>query len=186
MKHLLTILTVVFALNSNAQITVEGVTLASTIKTKTSEVLILNGAGLREKFFLDLYVGGLYLKAKSTNADAIIKADESMAITIEIVSSLISSEKMIEAIEEGMEKSTDGKTEALSKEIEQFKSAFSDAIEVGDIYILIYTPGAGLTVFKNDKKVQTIKGLKFKQAAFGIWLCDDPADEDLKEGMLKG
>ena len=27
---------------------------------------------------------------------------------------------------------------------------------------------------------------KFKKAAFGIWLCDDPADKDLKEGMLKG
>ena len=39
---------------------------------------------------------------------------------------------------------------------------------------------------KNNKKVKTIKGLKFKQAAFGIWLCDDPADKDLKEGMLKG
>ena len=187
MKHLLTILTVAFALNSNAQITIEDVTLPATIKTKTnSKILILNGAGLREKYFMDLYVGGLYLTAKSTNADAIIKADEPMAITIEIVSSMISSEKMIDAIEDGMEKSTNGNTSALSEEIKAFKSAFSETIEVGDVYYLIYTPGDGLTVYKNDKKIQTIKGLKFKQAAFGIWLCDDPADEDLKEGMLKG
>jgi hypothetical protein len=90
------------------------------------------------------------------------------------------------AIDDGMEKSTGGKTESLSQEIKDFKSAFSEEIVVGDIYNLIYVPGNGFTIYKNNKKVKTIKGLKFKQAAFGIWLCDDPADEDLKEGMLKG
>jgi len=184
-KYLFSILTLFFALGSNAQLTIEGVTLPASLKASSTE-LVLNGGGLREKYFLDLYVGGLYLKSKSTNANAIIKADESMAIRIEIVSKLISSDKMVEAIEEGMEKSTGGKTEELSQEIKDFKSAFSEAIVVGGIYNLVYVPGDGLTIYKNNKKVKTIKGLKFKQAAFGIWLCDDPADEDLKEGMLKG
>jgi len=185
MKYLLSILTLFLAFGSSAQLTIEGVTLPSTLKAN-NENLILNGGGLREKYFLDLYVGGLYLKAKSSNANTIIKADEAMAIRIEIVSKLISSDKMIEAIEEGMEKSTGGKTQELSNEIKEFKAAFSEAIVVGDIYNLIYTPGDGFTIYKNNKKVKTIKGLKFKQAAFGIWLCNDPADEDLKEGMLKG
>ena len=185
MKNLLAILAIIIAFSANAQLTIEGVALPATIKAKT-EKLVLNGGGLREKYFLDLYVSGLYLKSKSTNADAIIKADEAMAIRIEIVSKLISSKKMISAIEEGMEKYTGGKTAALSQEIEDFKSAFSEEMVVGDIYNLIYIPGDGLTIYKNDKKVKNIKGLKFKQAAFGIWLCDEPADEDLKEGMLKG
>ena len=185
MKYLLSILTLLLALGSNAQLTIEGVTLPATLKAN-NENLVLNGGGLREKYFLDLYVGGLYLKSKSTNANAIMKADESMAIRIEIVSKLISSDKMVDAIEEGMEKSTGGKTQELSQEIKDFKAAFSEAIVVGDIYNLIYNPGEGLTIYKNNKKVKTIKGLKFKQAAFGIWLCDDPADDDLKEGMLKG
>ena len=185
MKYLFSILTLFIAFGSNAQLKIEGVTLPATLKAN-SENLVLNGGGLREKYFLDLYVGGLYLKSKSKNADAIIKADEPMAIRIEIVSKLISSDKMIEAIEEGMEKSTKGKTEALSEEIKAFKAAFSEQIVVGDVYNLIYIPEEGFTIYKNNKKVKTIKGLKFKQAAFGIWLCDDPADKDLKEGMLKG
>jgi hypothetical protein len=185
MKHILTFLIAAIALTTNAQLKIENVTLPAKMTVSTGE-LVLNGGGLREKYFLDLYVGGLYLKAKSTNADAIIKADEAMAIKLEIVSKLISSDKMIEAIEEGMEKSTGGKTQELSNEIKEFKAAFSEAIVVGDIYNLIYTPGDGFTIYKNNKKVKTIKGLKFKQAAFGIWLCNDPADEDLKEGMLKG
>ena len=34
--------------------------------------LMLNGAGVREKFFMDLYVGGLYLKKKLADPGAII------------------------------------------------------------------------------------------------------------------
>jgi hypothetical protein len=185
MKHILTFLIAAIALTTNAQLKIENVTLPAKMTVSTGE-LVLNGGGLREKYFLDLYVGGLYLKAKSTNADAIIKADEAMAIKLEIVSKLISSDKMIEAIDEGMKKSTDGKIAELSSEIAAFKSAFNEEIVIGDVFNLVYIPNEGLTIFKNSKKVKTIKGLKFKQAAFGIWLCNDPADEDLKEGMLKG
>lgn len=185
MKYLLAILTLVLSLNLSAQLTIEGVTLPATLKAADKD-LVLNGGGLREKYFLDLYVGGLYLSSKSADADAIIAANEPMAIRIEIVSKLISSEKMIDAIDEGMENATGGKQNDLSTEIAAFKSAFSEEIVVGDIYNIVYIPGKGITVYKNDKAVKTIKGLKFKQATFGIWLCDDPADEDLKEGMLKG
>lgn len=185
MKYLFSIFTLILGFNVSAQLTIEGVTLPATLQINSTE-LVLNGGGLREKYFLDLYVGGLYLDAKSTKANDIISADKPMAIRIEIVSKLISSDKMVDAIEDGMEKSTDGKTDGISKEIEEFKSAFSEEIVVGDIYNLVYVPGEGFTIYKNDKKMKTIKGLKFKQAAFGIWLCDDPADDDLKEGMLKG
>lgn len=39
-------------------------------------------------------------------------------------------------------------------------------------------------VYKNGTKKGSIDGLDFKKALFGIWLCNKPADEDLKEGML--
>ncbi len=44
--------------------------------------LVLNGAGIRSKFFFDLYVGGLYLKEKSNNALHVINSDEQEAITL--------------------------------------------------------------------------------------------------------
>ena len=185
MKYLLAVLTVILGMNLSAQQTIEGVTLPATLKVEEKD-LVLNGGGLREKYFLDLYVGGLYLVSKSTDADAIIAADAPMAIRIEIVSKLISSQKMIDAIDDGMEKATDGKVEGLSSEIAAFKEAFSEEIVVGDVYNIVYSPGMGTVVYKNGKKIKTIAGLKFKQATFSIWLCDDPADDDLKEGMLKG
>lgn len=171
--------------NSFAQYTYEGTTLPASLSFE-SKTLTLNGGGLREKYFLDLYVGGLYLEAKSKNADEIIKADKPMAIRLHIISGLIDSEKMIDAIDEGMEKSTNGKQAQFANEIKEMKKTFAEQIKVGDIYDFVYLPGQGVVIYKNGKKATTIQGLAFKQALFGIWLCDDPADEDLKEGMLKG
>ena len=81
MKYLLAVLTVILGMNLSAQQTIEGVTLPATLKVEEKD-LVLNGGGLREKYFLDLYVGGLYLVSKSTDADAIIAADAPMAIRI--------------------------------------------------------------------------------------------------------
>lgn len=181
---LLSLLTV-FVFNGKSQMTFDDVTMPAKY-TFDQYTLDLNGAGIREKFFLDLYVGGLYLTTSSSNADDIIKADEPMSIKLHIISGLIDSDKMIDAVDDGMEKSTKGNSDKFSKEIAMFKAAFKEEIVVGDIYDIAYAPGQGVLIYKNNKLSQTIPGYDFKQALFGIWLCDDPADDDLKEGMLKG
>lgn len=144
----------------------------------------LNGAGIREKFFMDMYVGGLYLTNKSKDAKSIIKANEPMGIKIHIVSKLISAKKMMNAVEDGFESSTDGQQDKYREKIDKFISFFKDEISKEDVFDIVYHPETGTTVFKNKSKKGSIEGLDFKQALFGIWLSDDPADEDLKEGML--
>ena len=57
-----------------------------------------------------------------------MNADESMAITLDIVSGLIDSEKMIDAVNEGFENSTKGNTTPLKTQIQSFKEAFKDEI----------------------------------------------------------
>ncbi|MFQ5335849.1 MAG: chalcone isomerase family protein [Flavobacteriales bacterium] len=185
MKNMLTIiLAAVAATGLRAQMKIGDVTLPNTLKVDNT-TLLLNGGGIREKFWMDMYVGGLYLKEKSGNAAAITKADSPMAIRLHIVSGLISSSRMTDAVEEGFEKSTGGKTEPLRKRIDAFKAVFDkEPISVNDVYDIAYLPGTGVKIFKNKKEQALIKGLDFKQALWGIWLCDDPADEDLKEGML--
>jgi len=146
--------------------------------------LILNGAGVRSKFFFDIYVGGLYLKKKSTHDKNIIEADESMAIRLHITSGLITSEKMEKATREGFDTSTNGNIGPIKSQIEEFLSLFKDVIQENDTYNFVYIPKKGVTFYKNDNLKATIKGLNFKKALFGIWLGSDPADDDLKEGML--
>lgn len=184
MKKLTTLLiAIALIINANAQITIEDVTLAPSFQADENN-LILNGGGLREKYFLDLYVGGLYVTNKTSDAQKIIAADEAMAIQLNIISNLITSEKMIESTEEGFKKSTKGKQEEMRADINSFMDSFKEEIKDGDVFDIVYIPSVGVNVYKAGKKVKTVGDLKFKQALFGIWLCDDPADDDLKEGML--
>ena len=106
-----------------------------------------------------------------------------MAIYLEIVSGLITSEKMIAAVDEGFQKSTQGNIEPFKNKIESFKSAFSKTIQEKDTYTIAYSSDE-LTISKNGTKTTSIQGMDFKKIVFGIWLGEEPADENLKQGML--
>lgn len=168
---------------ANAQTQVGDATLPNQMTLEGTD-LVLNGAGMREKVVFDLYAGGLYLQSKSNNASSIINADETMAIKLDIVSKLVSSKKMKNAVDDGFEASTNDNIAPLADRIEKFKSFFSDKIVKTNVFDIAYIKGQGTVVYKNGSKVGTIEGLDFKKALFGIWLGEDPADDDLKEGML--
>ena len=150
-----------------------------------STPLVLNGQGTRTKFILSVYNAGLFLKAKSKNAQQIIDANERMAIRMKIVSGFASAEKMKEALLEGFKNSTNGNTAPIQAEIDQIlKAAFSGEVAKGDIFDLVYSPDSGTQVLKNSKTMTVVKGLPIKQALFGIWLSDRPAQGSLKSEML--
>ncbi len=162
---------------------IAGVNMPDTMKAGDSN-LILNGAGVRTKFFLDLYVGGLYVQQKSQDAQALIDADAPMAIRLQIISSLITSEKMEDATREGFENATKDNTAPIQNEIESFIGVFKEKINENDIYDFIYTPAKGVEMNQNGAYNTVTTGLAFKKALFGIWLCDKPAQKSLKEEML--
>ena len=164
-------------------IEIGGINMPESIETGQTK-LMLNGAGVRTKFFMDLYVGGLYLKEKSQDSKAIIEADEPMAIRLHIVSSMITSKKMEKATRKGFKNATGGNIEAIKVQIEEFISVFKEEIKEDDIYDLIYVPGKGVEVSKNNESRSIIKGFPFKKAMFGIWLSDKPAQKSLKKAML--
>ena len=162
---------------------VGGVSLPQTL-TAGEQTLMLNGGGIRKKLFIKLYVSALYLQDKSNNAASIIEDDAPMAIRLSIISSLINSKKMEKATREGFENSTHGNTEPVKAEIEQFIEVFRKPVSEGDVYDLVYTPGKGTEVIKNEHLITTVEGLDFKKALFGIWLSNSPAQENLKSDML--
>lgn len=183
-KILVLAIALVATFNVNAQKTIEGVKVDGTLKVGEN-TLQLNGAGLREKVFIDLYVGGLYTTTKTKDANKIINADEPMAITLQIVSSLVTQEKMVESVQDGFEASISSKErKALKSKIDSFIGMFSSEIVAGNKFELAYIPGIGTVVSKNGKKLGTVEGMDFKKALFGIWLGSEPVDKDLKNGLL--
>ena len=166
-----------------AALTVEGVDVPDTYSAMDIE-LKLNGAGTRSKWFMDLYIGGLYVPETIDDGQAIINADEPQAITLHIISGMITSDKMKSATMEGFENSTGGDLAAIKDDVDAFLDVFSEEIKDGDVFDLVYLPGEGVRVLKNSEERATIGDLEFKKALFGIWLSDEPAQEDLKEKML--
>lgn len=184
MRNFMLALMAIFSVGfANAQTQVGDATLPNQMTLEGAD-LVLNGAGMREKVVFDLYAGGLYLQSKSSDADRIINADETMVIKLEIVSGLVSSKKMTKAVDDGFEASTNDNIGPLADRIEKFKSFFSEKIVKTNVFDIAYIKGQGSVVYKNGKKVGTIEGMDFKKALFGIWLGQDPADDDLKEAML--
>ncbi len=153
-------------------------------ETFHGETVILNGAGIREKLWIDLYAAGLYLNEKTKDANEVLNAEKPMSIKLHIVSKLISSEKMVEAVTEGFEKSTNGNTAAIQKEIDTMLGFFKEDIKKNDVFDLVYLPTKGVVAYKNGEEKGTVKGKEFKKALFGIWLSNRPADDDLKASLL--
>ncbi|MDY8136381.1 chalcone isomerase family protein [Aquimarina sp. 2201CG5-10] len=169
---------------ANAQIRVGSKAVLPYEQTFAETELKLNGAGLREVLWIDLYAGGLYLQGKNKDPRAILDADETMAIKLNIVSGFVTQKKMIKAVEDGFQKATFGNTKALDERIKKFIGFFSEPIVKNDIFDLVYVKDVGVKAFKNDKELGLIKGRDFKYALFKIWLGDEPASEALKKGML--
>ena len=171
--------------------TVDDVNMPDTVKVGDQQ-LVLNGAGVREKFFLDLYVGGLYLPKQSSDAQAIINANEPQALKLHVISSMITVSMMQSGTMDDFERVTDGNTAPIKKEIDQFIGFFKAGINNGDIYDIIYLPNKGIEVYRTGAKSKkrellgtiTGGGMHFKKVLFGIWLSDKPAQEDLKMAML--
>lgn len=164
-------------------LTVEGVDIPETYSAMDTK-LKLNGAGTRSKWFMDLYVGGLYVPESIDDGQAVINAGEPQAITLHIISGMITSDRMTEATMEGFKNATDGDLSAIRDDVDQFMSVFAEEIKEGDVFDLVYLPSEGVRVLKNGEVRDTVGDLEFKKALFGIWLSDKPAQKELKASML--
>jgi len=162
-----------------------GVHVEDSVTTASGDRLVLNGMGLREKLWIDVYVGSLYLPAKASSVSEIVAQPGPVRIDMDIVYKEISSKKLNKAWKEGFEKNQPPeRLDALKSRIERFYTLFEEPARKGDKYILEYTPGKGTLVRKNGVELGVIEGEDFKNALLEIWLGNHPADKDLKKGML--
>ncbi|WP_028856196.1 chalcone isomerase family protein [Psychrilyobacter atlanticus] len=146
--------------------------------------MVLNGAGIRKKLFFKLYVGSLYLPEKTMDAVAIVEGDKNMTIELNIISKLITSSKLKEALEEGFSTVEPKKMEQIKDRLKIFTGIFEGGkVKSGDVFTFNYIDGK-VETYKNGKHILTTEGQDFKEALFGIWLGDRAIDKGLKAEML--
>jgi hypothetical protein len=133
-----------------------GIFIDDEIKMPGGQTLLLNGAGLREKFWVDVYVGSLYLPSKSSDVAEILSRHGPWRVQLDFVYKEVDREKLITAWREGFEEQ----------------------------YAFDYIPDQGVRITRNDKVLGMIAGKDFKNALLEIWLGNRPADKKLKKGML--
>lgn len=158
--------------------TLAGVTLPDTLDVG-GQKLVLNGLGLREKYFIDIYVGGLYLPQKTTDSAKAIQDDVPKRITMQFTYDL-SAEKLGETMRESISRS---KADGVAEKADTLASWMEDVVP-GDQVVLEYVPGQGTSVIVKGKTKGTVEGVNFMRAIFDIYLGANPPTSALKKGML--
>ncbi|MBF0121403.1 MAG: chalcone isomerase family protein [Desulfobacterales bacterium] len=163
---------------------VGGVILPETLLVE-HEQLVLNGAGIRTKFFINVYACGLYLLKKNSNAESIIVADEPMAIRMHIIFDHITNTQMKDAIKDGLKIASKGDISYIKGIMDLIDESYKDAIHKDDIFDLIYSSAiGGLGVAKNGELKGSTPGLQVKNTVFSIWLGSNPLQKALKKALL--
>jgi hypothetical protein len=161
---------------------VAGVAFPETI-TAAGQELKLNGAGVRTKFFVKVYAGGLYLPRPSQDPGAIVAADEPKRVRMVFLRD-VDKKKIMETYREGFHRNSAGPAlPALLEKLDLLGPAIVDMRKGAEMFVT-YVPGQGTTVASAGAQPVTIAGKEFGEAMFRNWLGPQPADADLKKALL--
>ena len=186
MPRLIVVCVLLFSLLPGAAMAAElaGVRLDDQVTARDATELPLHGAGLREKFFFDIYVGALYLPTTEQPVERILETDQPGRIEMHFVYDEVSREKLVTAWEEGFAANNpEDVLESLGERIDRLIDLFPDATE-GDRFTLEYVPAEGTEVRINAEPAGTIEGGAFFRALLAVFLGPEPPDGDLRQGML--
>ena len=166
---------------------VEGVKLPETVRPEgAAPELVLNGAGVRTRFFFKVYVGALYLEKKLGDGEAVINSSGLKHIVMHMLRGL-GSDQLYHALRDGITANhAEVQVQSLEPRIKQLEGMFDrgKALVKGDVIRLEMLPGNGTRVFVNSESRGTVPGDEIGRALLRVWLGSSPADADLKKAML--
>lgn len=183
-RHFVILFTLLLSFNLHA-ITISNVEIAKIVShSDQSTKLILNGAGVRTKFFFDIYIGSLYLEKKANTTKDVVNLHGEKRISMHFLYKEIGKEKLISGWMEGFEKNLSAtELKKFETQIKQFNALFT-TVKKNDVINLNFIPTTGTSIVINNKNKGIIEGDDFFSAILKIWLGDAPADDDLKKALL--
>jgi hypothetical protein len=148
--------------------------------------LVLNGAGIRTRAVFKVYVGSLYLPAKTANLDAVL-AKGPRRIQLNLLRDL-SGDQLSDAVNDGLKESNSpADVDAVKRETEQFIAIVKamGPLKEGSVITIDFVEGATKIGFNGAPK-GTVPGEAFNRALTKIWVGDKPVQADLQKAMLGG
>jgi Chalcone isomerase-like len=148
---------------------------------------VLNGAGVRRAYFLEVYVASLYLPQRQKDTAAILNMPGSKRLQMIMLMSA-SSQDFNKAMVKGMRRnSTDDEYHHLQSRISDFERIINGygAVKRGDVISIDYVPGKGTAVSVNGQmKDAQIAGEDFYKKILEIFLGTNVNDAELKQKLL--
>lgn len=149
--------------------------------------LVLNGAGVRNKFVVKVYAAGLYLAEAQSTVDGVLKVDGPRRMRLVMLRD-ISAEDLGSAFMVALGQNTNEQEMAkIVTHVSKYGEMFGQVsfLRRGDIIDTDWIPGVGNQCFVNGKKVgPNIPDPLFYNAVLRIWLGDKPVDPALKAKLL--
>jgi len=182
MKKILVVLLGLLLTGNALAIEVAGVKLPAEVEV-AGETLQLNGAGVRKKFvFIKVYVGSLYTSVKATSTAEVLALPGSKLIRMDFLYKQVEKTKIIDAFAEGFEKNASQLV--ATPMTREFFGWFKNDFVAGDQVDLILKADGRVSATHNGKELGSLDSKELADGILLIYLGDQPADADMKEGML--
>jgi hypothetical protein len=152
--------------------------------------LVLNGAGVRHKLaFLKIYVGALYLPAKKTSTEEVLRDPGPKRVALHVLVDELTAKELTASLNNALA------ANHIPAELALIESRIQDlnrmmgslgAVRKGGVVLVDYLPGVGTRVTVNGEEKITIRGEDFYRALLRIWIGAKPVDGRLRDAMLGG
>lgn len=163
---------------------VAGVRFDATVRVAGQD-LVLNGAGVRSRLFVKVYVGALYVSEKSSGAATLIESRAprrmSLALLRDIDASTLSG-----ALEDGLRHNSSPAERAATRGAADELTALMRAagpLRQGD-RVTIDCTAEGVSLGLNGALRGKVMDPAFARLLLRVWLGDKPVDASLKKALL--
>lgn len=163
---------------------VAGVRIDESVRVGGSE-LVLNGAGLRSKLFIKIYVGALYVGQKARTPAAIYDSPQPRRMVMRLLRD-VDAESLHAALRDGLNDNLTPfemtEMKAPAEQLGRIIQSIGKARE-GDSIAIDFSVD-GVAVGLNGEARGKVAGAAFAKALLRVWLGDKPADASLKKALL--
>ena len=163
---------------------VAGVKVADSVKVGNNE-LVLNGAGLRSKLFIKVYVGALYVGQKAATPAAIYDSATPRRMVLRLLRDL-DADSLHSALDEGLRNNhSPAELSDMQAQADQLAGIMKaiGKVREGDTISIDFS-AEGVVVSQNGEVRGKVAGANFAKALLKVWLGDKPADTSLKKALL--
>ncbi|WP_322995751.1 chalcone isomerase family protein [Castellaniella sp.] len=147
--------------------------------------LVLNGAGLRQRFVFQVYVAALYVPQKTQDVQAILDSQAPQLLRLTLLRD-ITSKALTDALNDGLKaNNTEAQLAEMSNTIRDFEAFMQTGGEgvSGDRVDIRFNQGKVSVSFK-DKALGEVSDPRFASALLKVWLGPEPAQASLKQALL--